>query len=173
MIVRISNEGQYRLDDGHHARLDGLDNAVVQAVESEDEDGFHAAFEQLLHFVRSEGEPLDADDLEPSEFILPPADLALSEAGEEFSGQRADPDPAPPARRSRPPERRRAVPGAAAAQRRVAAAPAAASAPATAAPAPAATTPRCSASQTCALRALDSSANGPWAPWSPRTGEKR
>ena len=50
VIVRISNEGQYRLDDGHHARLDGLDNAVVQAVESEDEDGFHAAFEAAPAF---------------------------------------------------------------------------------------------------------------------------
>ena len=65
-------------------------------MESEDEDGFHAAFEELLHFVRSEGEPLDDDDLEPSEFILPPADLTLSEAGEEFSGDGLIPDPAPP-----------------------------------------------------------------------------
>ena len=32
MIVRISNEGQYRLDDGHHHRLDELDDTVVQAV---------------------------------------------------------------------------------------------------------------------------------------------
>jgi PspAA-like protein len=96
VIVRISNEGQYRLDDGHHHRLDELDNAVVTAVESGDEDGFHARFEELLHFVRTEGEPLDADDLEPSEFILPPADLTLAEAGAEFSGDGLIPDPAPP-----------------------------------------------------------------------------
>ena len=94
MIVRISNEGQYRLDDGHHARLDGLDNAVVQAVESDDEDGFHAAFEQLLHFVRSEGEPLDVDDLDASDVILPPSDLSFVEAGEEFTGDGLIPEPA-------------------------------------------------------------------------------
>ena len=96
MIVRISNEGQYRLDDGHHGRLDELDDAVVKAVETGDEDGFHAAFEELLHFVRTEGEPLDADDLEPSEFILPPADLTLPEAREEFTGEGLIPDPAQP-----------------------------------------------------------------------------
>jgi hypothetical protein len=96
VIVRISNEGQYRLDDGHHHRLDALDDAVVQAVESGDEDGYHATFEQLLHFVRTEGEPLDADDLEPSEFILPPADLTFAEAGAEFSGEGLIPDPVPP-----------------------------------------------------------------------------
>ena len=97
MIVRISNEGQYRLDDSHHARLNELDDAVVAAVDADDEDGFHAAFEELLHVVRTEGEPLDVDDLEPSEFILPPADITFVEAGEEFSGEGLIPDPAPPA----------------------------------------------------------------------------
>ena len=94
MIVRISNEGQYRLDDGLHGRLDELDDAVVRAVEADDEDGFHAAFEELLHVVRTEGEPLDVDDLEPSEYILPPADLTFVEAGEEFNGEGLIPDPA-------------------------------------------------------------------------------
>jgi hypothetical protein len=46
--------------------------------------------------VRSEGEPLGDDDLEPSEFILPPADLTFAEAGEEFSGEGLIPEPAPP-----------------------------------------------------------------------------
>jgi hypothetical protein len=96
VIVRISNEGQYRLDDRHHERLDELDDAVVSAVAAIDENGFHAAFEQLLHFVRTEGEPLGDDDLEPSEVILPPADLTFAEAGEEFSGEGLIPDPVPP-----------------------------------------------------------------------------
>jgi hypothetical protein len=96
VIVRISNEAQYRLDDGHHARLDELDDAVVAAVAANNENAFQAAFEQLMHFVRTEGEPLDADDLEPSEYILPPADLTFVEAGEEFSGEGLIPDPAPP-----------------------------------------------------------------------------
>jgi len=94
VIVRISNEGQYRLDDGLHGRLDELDDAVVKAVEGGDEDGYHAAFEELLHVVRTEGEPLDADDLEPSEYILPPADLTFVEAGAEFNGEGLIPDPA-------------------------------------------------------------------------------
>ncbi len=96
MIVRISNEGQYRLDDGHHNRLDELDDAVVGAVAALDENAFHSAFEELLHFVRTEGEPLPDDDLEPSEYILPPADLTFEEAGEEFSGEGLIPDPVPP-----------------------------------------------------------------------------
>jgi hypothetical protein len=97
VIVRISNEAQYRLDDSHHHQLDELDDAVVAAVAANSENKYHEAFEKLLHFVRTEGEPLEADDLEPSEFILPPADLTFVEAGEEFSGEGLIPDPAPPA----------------------------------------------------------------------------
>lgn len=95
MIVRIANEGQYRLDDGSHARLDELDDAVVARVDAGDENGFHAAFAALLDFVRNEGEPVADDDLDASDYILPPADLSFAEAGQEFSGEGLIPDPTP------------------------------------------------------------------------------
>ncbi len=95
MIVRISNEAQYRLDDSHHAKLDELDDAVVAAVDAGDEDSFHATFEELLAFVRSEGEEISDDDLDASDYILPPADLTFTEAGQEFSGEGLIPDPTP------------------------------------------------------------------------------
>ena len=94
MIVRISNEGQYRLDDALHTRLNELDAAAVRAVESGDEDAFHAAFEELLQIVRSEGKELDDDDLDASDVILPPSDLSFVEAGEEFTGDGLIPEPA-------------------------------------------------------------------------------
>lgn len=93
MIVRISGEDQYRLADSHHDKLDELDNAVVAAVDAGDEDGFHAAFEELLQFVRSNGEALAGDDLSASDHILPPADLSFPEASEEFTGDGLIPDP--------------------------------------------------------------------------------
>jgi len=92
VIVRISGEGQYRLDDGEHAKLDELDNAAVAAVDADDEDGFHAAFEELLAFVRT-GERVADDDLSASDHILPPADITFPEAGEEFSGDGLIPEP--------------------------------------------------------------------------------
>jgi hypothetical protein len=94
VIVRIFGEGQYRVDDGHHAKLDELDNAVVAAVDGDDEDGFHAAFEELLAFVRANGEALEGDDLATSDVMLPPADISFVEAGEEFTGEGLIPDPA-------------------------------------------------------------------------------
>jgi hypothetical protein len=94
VIVRISNEGQYRVSDDLLDRLNELDNAAVAAVEAGDEDAFHAAFEELLQVVRTEGKALGDDDLESSDFILPPADLSFVEAGEEFSGEGLIPEPA-------------------------------------------------------------------------------
>ena len=94
MIVRISNEGQFRLDDGLHSRLNELDAAAVRAVESGDEDAFHAAFEELLQIVRTEGTELEDEDLDSSDVILPPPDLSFVEAGEEFTGDGLIPEPA-------------------------------------------------------------------------------
>ena len=94
MIVRISNEGQFRLDDGLHERLNARDDAAVAAVEAGDEDAFHAAFEELLYVVRTEGQELEDEDLDASDVILPPADLSFVEAGEEFTGDGLIPEPA-------------------------------------------------------------------------------
>jgi hypothetical protein len=94
VIVRVSNEGQYRVSDDLLDRLNELDNAAVAAVEAGDEDAFHAAFEELLQVVRTEGEALGDDELESSAFIPPPADLSFVEAGEEFSGEGLIPEPA-------------------------------------------------------------------------------
>ncbi len=92
MIVRILNEGQYRLDEALHEQLNGLDNAVVAAVDADDEDGFHAAFEELLKFIRSNGSALEDDDLEGSDVIVPPADSTIVEAAADFTGDGLIPD---------------------------------------------------------------------------------
>ena len=86
MIVRISTEGQYELDDQHAPRLNELDNAVVDAVNAANPETFSQLFDEMLDLVRSKGSPLGDDDLRDSEVIIPPPDLTLAEAGEEFSG---------------------------------------------------------------------------------------
>ncbi|HEY4812889.1 MAG TPA: hypothetical protein VIH71_17715 [Solirubrobacteraceae bacterium] len=92
MIVRISGEGQYRLSDSDGERLNELENGVVAIVEGANEDGFTDAFEALLDYVRTQGTPLDDDDLDASDVILPPSDLSFAEAGEEFTGEGLIPD---------------------------------------------------------------------------------
>ena len=86
MIVRIMGEGQYRLDDDVRERVNDLDNTVVKAVEGNDEDAFHAAFEEMLDVIRSEGQAVSDNDIETSDVIVPPPDTSMAEAASDFSG---------------------------------------------------------------------------------------
>ncbi len=86
MIVRIATEAQYELPDDQEGPLNELDNALVAAVEAGDEARFQELFEGLLALVRR-GETLEGDDLSESDVILPPPDISLEEAREEFTGE--------------------------------------------------------------------------------------
>jgi hypothetical protein len=92
VIVRIMGEGQYRLDDDCVARVNELDNVVVKAVEVDDEDGFHVAFEELLDVIRTQGQPVPDDEIENSDVIVPPPDTSMAEAAGDFSGEGLIPD---------------------------------------------------------------------------------
>ena len=92
MIVRISGEDQYRLDDSDSDRVDALERAVGAAAEGAGEDAFHASLTALLDFVRANGSVVGDDELETSDVILPPADITLAEAAREFSGEGLIPD---------------------------------------------------------------------------------
>jgi hypothetical protein len=87
VIVRISNEGQYEVPDDAVDELNKLDNAAVDACGSSDEAHFRTAFDQLLDLVRDKGTPVPDDDLYGSDIILPPPDVSLAEAKEEFQGE--------------------------------------------------------------------------------------
>jgi len=87
MIVRISTEGQYEIDESESTELEQLDNDAVSACEQADEQHFHAAFARLLEFVRSTGRKVADDELVGSDLILPPPDVSLEEARAEFQGE--------------------------------------------------------------------------------------
>jgi hypothetical protein len=80
MIVRIATEGQYELTESDAEVLNELDNQAVAACEGTDEEHFHAAFNELLEFVRKHGQPVPEDRLEPP-------DVSFEEARAEFTGE--------------------------------------------------------------------------------------
>jgi hypothetical protein len=92
MIVRISGEDQYRLDDDSAARLNELETVVVGIVEGGEASAFPDAFAAVLDFVRSNGTAVGDAELEGSDVILPPSDISFEEAGEEFTGEGLIPD---------------------------------------------------------------------------------
>ena len=79
MIVRISGEGQFSIDDAATAELNRLDSELEAAVNRNDEAAFTSALHGLLDQVRAQGSPLPADTLEESDLILPPQDASMDE----------------------------------------------------------------------------------------------
>jgi hypothetical protein len=92
MIVRISGEDQFRLDDNLHDQLDKLAGAVHTAVDAGDAAGFERSLAELLDFVRANGARVEDDEIETSDVILPPSDTTLAEAATEFTGEGLIPD---------------------------------------------------------------------------------
>ena len=79
MIVRILGEGQFSVDDAATAELNRLDAELTAAVEHNDEAAFAAALAGMLGQVRTQGSPLPADSLEPSDLILPDKDSSMDD----------------------------------------------------------------------------------------------
>lgn len=79
MIIRVLGEGQYTVDDTHAELLNSLDSGLERAVESGDEGAFRAALADLLTQVRTLGQPLPDDSLEPSDALLPAEDSSLED----------------------------------------------------------------------------------------------
>ena len=92
MIVRVAGEGQFRIPDEDQGKLNELDNAAVAAVEAGDEPSFLDLWGQMLALVDADGNALGDDELTESDVILPPRDISLDEAKNEFTGEGVIPD---------------------------------------------------------------------------------
>jgi hypothetical protein len=79
MIVRILGEGQFEVPEAAVAELNELDGALEAAVERNDDGAFRPALAALLARVREVGSPTEADDLRPSELIIPQPDATMDE----------------------------------------------------------------------------------------------
>lgn len=79
MIVRILNEGQFRLSDEAIASLNSFDDGVEQAVNAEDQAALTAVLQALLDDVRAHGEVVPDEELADSDLILPDAEATLAD----------------------------------------------------------------------------------------------
>jgi hypothetical protein len=79
MIVRILNEGQWRLSDDAVRALNSFDDAVEQAVAASDQDRLTSALHALLDRIRTTGTRVPDEALEDSDLILPAGDSTLEE----------------------------------------------------------------------------------------------
>ncbi|MFF8768838.1 hypothetical protein [Kitasatospora sp. NPDC015120] len=82
MIMRVMGEGQFEVGEAHLNRLNELDDELLTALESGDEDHFRRALGELLGAVKQFGTPLADDSLEPSDLILPDAEATIDQVRE-------------------------------------------------------------------------------------------
>lgn len=87
MIVRVLGEGQYRLDAAAFAAVRAIDERVQAAADAGDEEAFAAALTEMVDAIVASGEPLPADDLHPSDAIVPGHGTTLAEARELLSSE--------------------------------------------------------------------------------------
>jgi hypothetical protein len=85
-------EGQWQLEQDVLARLNELDVEAGEAIDRGDEEALAFALERMAMLVREQGEPLPAEDLHPSDVVVPPADLSLDEVRELLSEDGLIPD---------------------------------------------------------------------------------
>jgi len=79
MIIRISGDGQYRIDETVLDQLSSVEGDLESAAQAGDQERFGRELSRLLALVRDAGERLDGDYLAPSYLILPPDDISLAE----------------------------------------------------------------------------------------------
>ncbi len=79
MIVRILNEGQFRLSDEALASLNAFDDDVEQAVNADDQAALATVLRALLDDVRAHGERVPDDELADSDLILPDAEATVAD----------------------------------------------------------------------------------------------
>ena len=86
MIIRILTEGQWRFPAAMLDDLNDIDNGIVDVLADDDEEEFRALLNKMITMVKENGTPLELDELEESDAIIPEPDITLEEAKELFIG---------------------------------------------------------------------------------------
>lgn len=86
MIIRILTEGQWRFPAAMLDDLNDIDNGIVDVLADNNEEEFRALLNKMITMVKENGTPLELDELEESDAIIPEPDITIEEAKELFIG---------------------------------------------------------------------------------------
>ena len=92
MIIRILTEGQWRFPAAMLDDLNDIDNSIVDVLADDDEGEFRNLLDKMIAMVKENGTPLELDELEESDAIIPEPDITIEEAKELFVGAGIVPD---------------------------------------------------------------------------------
>lgn len=85
MIIRILTEGQYRVKGQALSDLDTLDDKLLDALESGNEQEFNDTFREVLALIRGRGIRISDNELVESDLIFPAPETTFEEAQELFA----------------------------------------------------------------------------------------
>lgn len=92
MIIRILTEGQWRFPAAMLDDLNDIDNSIVDVLADDNEGEFRNLLDKMIAMVKENGTPLELDELEESDAIIPEPDITIEEAKELFVGAGIVPD---------------------------------------------------------------------------------
>ena len=92
MIIRILTEGQWRFPAAMLDDLNDIDNSIVDVLADDNEGEFRSLLDKMIAMVKNNGTPLELDELEESDAIIPEPDITIEEAKELFVGAGIVPD---------------------------------------------------------------------------------
>ncbi len=79
MIVRILEEGQWEVPDSSMDKIEKLDDALEDALNSGDEAAFKSSLDAIIVKVKELGTELTDDRILPSDLMLPGSEYSLEE----------------------------------------------------------------------------------------------
>ncbi len=82
MIIRIMEEGQFRLDDAHLPKFEQLDEELHTVAQAGDAIGFEQVLGRLITFIKTMGVVVPFTEIIPSDVVVPAENMTLAEAVE-------------------------------------------------------------------------------------------
>lgn len=79
-VVRILTDNQYYVDDQNMSEIQRLDDQLVHAMDTGDDQQFRDALDALVHLIQSQGSVVPNEVVVPSQLIIPAPDMSLAEA---------------------------------------------------------------------------------------------
>ena len=100
IIVRISGQGQYKIDRDIHNKIDEIDNSIVDIFENtgsatadqdinfkEGEKQLRDKLTQIVNIVTTKGTKVDDKEIAESTIIIPNSDISFDDAKKIFRGE--------------------------------------------------------------------------------------
>ena len=98
IIVRVSGQGQFKVNREILDRINDIDNSIVSLLENADTDvdansikvkqkELNGKINEIINLIRTNGMPLDDKEITQSQIMIPNPDISVDEAKKIFRGE--------------------------------------------------------------------------------------